>query len=63
MWLHSCQRSYTMHVNLEVTNFKSDNICFDSIKLNQEMSHDEFIEVVKYFEAVFATVIAKEMQS
>jgi len=50
-----------MQVYLEVTNFKSDNICFDSIKLNQEMSHDEFVEVVKYFEAVFATVIAKEM--
>ena len=50
-----------MHVNLEVTNFKSDNICFDSIKIEQDMSHDEFIECIKYFEAVFQTVIAKEI--
>ncbi len=52
-----------MHVNLEVTNFKSNLVSFDSIKIEQDMSHDEFIECIKYFEAVFATVIAKEMQS
>jgi len=52
-----------MKVNIEVTNFKSDLVSFDSIKLEQEMSHDEFIAAVQYFEAVFQTVIAKEMQS
>jgi len=49
-----------MYINIEITNFSSEQATFDSLKVSQEMTHEEFIEVIKYFELVFQPIITKE---
>lgn len=49
-----------MHVKLEITNFTSNLASFQELRLDNEMSHEEFVALLQYYSEVFANLFTKE---
>lgn len=51
-----------MKINFEVTNFTYQELHFDAVKIEQEMSHEEFIEMVCYYAEVFGPELKRQFK-
>ncbi len=49
-----------MKVIIEVTDIKVNDVQIANVRLVNEMSHEEFIEMLRYYGEVFANLTTKE---
>lgn len=45
-----------MKVTIEIDNLSSSLVTFEQLRITNEMSHDEFVEMLKYYVEVFANL-------
>ena len=49
-----------MKVLIEITNFSSSLATFEQLRFENEMNHEEFVAMLKYYAEVFQTLVTNQ---